>query len=321
MSSWQVQLKNSYRSIAQVITDYPHLSERLNTLLDVEKKYPIFIPKRIMDKISEDIDGNISNQFLPQLGELSPDGLYDPIGDIKNSPVNRLVHRYENRVLFFPTSKCPINCRYCFRKNEISSIDQIFSKDDEAIEYLKTHPLINEIIFSGGDPLILTDDQLDKHLESFSGIDHIKQIRFHTRFPTIIPDRIDTDFLSILSKYKGRFEFIFVIHTNCVQELDEEVKLSLTKLSCDYTTLSQSVILKDINDSSESFYQLSQALLDLNIRPYYAHFPDDVLGAQHFKITKDKAHQVHSELRQRISGHSLPVFIFENSSNTSKEYV
>lgn len=321
MNSWQAQLKNSYRSLTQVIKDYPHLSERLNTLLDVEKKYPIFIPKRIMDKISEDIDGKISKQFLPQLGELNPNGLYDPIGDIKNSPVNRLVHRYENRVLFFPTSKCPINCRYCFRKNEISSTDQIFSKDDEAIEYLKTHPLINEIIFSGGDPLILTDDQLEKHLDSFSKINHIKQIRFHTRFPTIIPDRIDTGFISMISKYKDRFEIIFVIHTNCVEELDEEVKLSLTRLSRDYTTLSQSVILKDINDSSESFYQLCQELLKLNVRPYYSHFPDDVLGAQHYKITKAKAQFIHSELRQRISGHSLPVFIFENSSNTSKEYV
>ncbi len=321
MKPWQVQLQNSYKSLTQVILDYPHLKNKLNPLLEVEKKYPIFIPKRIMNRISKDINGKLAKQFLPQLDELSPNGLYDPIGDLKNSPTNRLVHRYENRVLFFPTSKCPINCRYCFRKNEISSTDKIFSKNDQAIEYLQDHPLINEIIFSGGDPLILTDNQLDAHLESFVKVKHIKQIRFHTRFPTIIPDRIDNDFQLMLSKYLDRFEIIFVIHTNCTEELDDEVKASLSKLSKNYTTLSQSVILKNINDSSESFYNLSKALLELNIRPYYAHFPDDVLGAQHFKISKHKAHQIHSDLRQKISGHSLPVFIFENNSNTSKEYV
>jgi len=321
MKLWQKQLKNSYRSLQQVQNDYPHLIKKLKPLEVVEQKYPIFIPQRIMDKIAQDIEGNISKQFLPHLSELGPHGLYDPIGDSKNSPHNGLVHRYENRVLFFPTIKCPINCRYCFRKNEISSTDQIFSKDDETLQYLKDHPLINEVIFSGGDPLLLTDSQLAIHLESFSKINHIKQIRFHTRFPTIIPARIDDDFLALLSKYALRFEIIFVIHTNCTKELDQEVRQSLKRLSMNYTTLSQSVILKGINNTSQCFYELTQALLELNIRPYYAHLPDDVLGAQHFRIDKDQAHKIHSELRQKISGHSLPVFIFENNSNTSKEYV
>lgn len=321
MKSWQEELKSSYRSLSQIQTDYPDLTDQIESLKEVEKKYPIFIPKRIMDRISKDPYGIIAKQFLPALEELSPAGLYDPIGDLENSPTNGLVHRYDNRVLFFPTSKCPINCRYCFRKNEISSADNIFSKDSNATEYIKNHPLINEIIFSGGDPLILTDGQLEKYLTEFSKIKHIKQIRFHTRFPTVIPSRIDERFLSMLLKFNKKFKIFFVIHTNSIEELDQDVSLALRKLSTNFTTLSQSVILKDVNDSTSDFYKLSTALLNLNIRPYYAHFPDDVLGAQHFKISKKHAKEIHRGLRKKISGHSLPVFILENEEHSSKEYV
>ncbi len=319
MNTWQNELKNSFRSLDDIRSSYPSL--KLDSLDKVSAKYPVFVPRRIMDKIHEAPNGKIAKQFLPHNDELDSGGLFDPIGDNLNSPMSRIVHRYTNRILFFPTSKCPIHCRYCFRKNEISTSNEIFSNNTKIFDYINKHQEINEIILSGGDPLILTDEVLTKYLESFSKIKHVTTIRFHTRFPTILPSRLNQDFLNTMNKFKDRFRIIFVIHVNCTEELDNEVSLALRKFSNSFRTLSQSVILKNVNDDFESLFQLCKKLLSLNIQPYYIHAPDNVLGAQHFKVKKELLKKLHLKLRSNLSGPDLPVFVFEDIQKSTKNYI
>ena len=154
---------------------------------------PLILPNKWIEKCQgENGMGPLSKQFLPDDQESNAEGYYDPIGDHNHQVLDGLIHRYQNRVLFMPTKVCPVACRYCFRKHEIENEkdQQLFSPDMHSIlHYLKKHDEINELIFSGGDPFSLSDEKLQDYLKQFKTIPHLKWIRFHTRYPSMIPNR------------------------------------------------------------------------------------------------------------------------------------
>jgi lysine 2,3-aminomutase len=278
---------------------------------------PLILPKKWIKKChDENGHGPLSKQFLPDLQELNKTGLYDPIGDHKHQVLDGLIHRYSNRVLFLPTKVCPVACRYCFRKHEIANQkdSELFSPNIESIlSYLKKHEEINELIFSGGDPFSLTDEKIHFYLNQFKKIPHLKWIRFHTRYPTMIPKRFQARLLNILTQASKDFSQVsIVLHINHWNEWDlqiQEVMEKIRQTGCQL--LSQSVLLKGINDDVEILKQLFLNLIDQQVRPYYLHHPDLIQGGQHFYLSLDVGRKLYHQLRDLLPGWGIPQYIVD----------
>ncbi len=281
----------------------------------VEKIYPVFVPRDLAVRMkAEGPDGVLAREFYPHADELIDQGYLDPIGDKTFNVAPQLIHRYPNRVLFTATSICPVNCRYCFRKNELSPNDEIFSQDfEKTIQYLETHTEISEIIFTGGDPLTLTDSKLDKFLTAFSKISHIKDIRFHSRYPVILPERIDEDFLDLINKWTGHFRTVsLAIHANHVKEFSCQAKSALRQLASSRAQiLSQTVLLKGVNDSTETLTELFELFTDHKVRPYYLHHPDQVRGGMHFYLPLEDGRKLYHSLRKTLPGWAIPQYVID----------
>lgn len=299
MNQYKEQLKTATRSINPT----------------VESRYSTFIPEYFLNHIkSKNSPKSLTNQFYPRLEELNEGGMLDPIGDISKSKSNKIIHRYKNRVLLTPTTVCPIHCRYCFRKNELNENNEIYKGElDKAFEYIADHPEVNEVILTGGDPLILNNKQLENILNELSKIKHVHFVRLHTRTPVILPQRIDDNFINLILKYEQKFlQINTVIHINHLDEMtplfEEKMKLMIKN---GLSILSQSVLLKDVNDTKEELLNLFQALIRLKIRPYYLHHPDKAKGAMHFYLSLDKGRKIYHSLRDELPGWAIPHYIVD----------
>ena len=244
---------------------------------------------------------------MPSPEEQSAQGLADPIGDQTYLKAPQLIHRYKNRALFMPTTICPVHCRYCFRKNELNEDGQLFHRDFvKTLDYLTAHPEIEEIIFTGGDPLILSDKILKKYLTSFSTIPSLKFFRFHSRTPVIIPSRITDDLLNLLQEFQVKL----VIHINHPEEISTEVANAFNKLR-PYAPLAQSVLLKNVNDHPDILEDLCRKLMEFNIRSYYLHHPDQVKGGLHFYLPLAAGRKIYAQLRNRLPGWAIPQYVVD----------
>ena len=291
-----------------------------------EKSFPIFIPRRLAEKIKQQGPGGVlAKEFLPDSREtdlaINFDGLLDPIGDKKHFKAPQLIHRYPSRALFTPTNICPVHCRYCFRRNELGAGEELFSSTfDQTILYLKTHPEISEIIFTGGDPLTLSNEKLEKYLEAFSQIESIKDVRFHTRYPVILPQRLDQGFKNILKTYSQKFRTLsMAIHANHTDEFDLESRDKIRGLSeLNIQLLSQTVLLKDVNNSLQSLLDLFNLFITLKVRPYYLHHPDQVKGGMHFYLGLEEGRRLYSQLRNNLPGWALPHYVIDIPGGAGK---
>lgn len=315
--NWTSEFKDSFKTLKDL---YLFLGWTIPSAhLGVEKTYPIFVPRRLAQKIKDEGPlGILAKEFLPLDLELDQDlngkGFDDPIGDKSYLRAPQLIHRYESRALFAPTTICPVHCRYCFRKNELNTSDDIFQQDfEKTLSYLKEHREISEIIFTGGDPLTLSNERLEKYLKAFSEIPSIRDVRFHTRYPVILPERIDQGLLDVLNRYSKVFRTVsVVVHTNHVNEFDSTVDRAIERL-CETKVqlLSQSVLLKGVNDSKESLMELIQKLMDLRIRPYYLHHPDRVKGGMHFYLPLSEGRKLYHSLRKELPGWAIPHYVID----------
>jgi lysine 2,3-aminomutase len=279
--------------------------------MKTEDLYPVFGPKSYFSWIQDKPE--LKKQFLPDPRELNPIGFLDPIGDQVHQKTGMLIHRYKNRALFIPTNKCPINCRYCFRKNELLTSEETFSEDFKTtIEYLALHPEIQEIIFTGGDPFMISDEKIQFYLTEFSKISHLKLIRFHTRTPVISPKRLTLQLKNLLHDFSKRFFMNIVLHTNHLSELSDEFKATLFDFqTLEIPWLSQTVLLREVNNDSLVLKDLFYSLSLLKIRPYYLHHPDQVKGAMHFYLSIEEGRKIYHELRQQLPGWMLPHYIVD----------
>lgn len=316
-NSWQHEMRQALRTQEQLQSYFGSYFGEITS-----SSYPIFIPSRLALKIK--LAGKNSalwKQFIPSELESSSvvqkNGLLDPIGDHKHAQGSGIIHRYHNRVLLAPTTVCPVQCRYCFRKNELHNGDEIFKQNlSNAIAYLKNNSQIEEVIFTGGDPLILSDDKIALYLEGLASIDHIKYVRFHTRFPVILPQRLSFEFYTLMKKFQKRFGIHLVIHTNHIEEFDEEINHHIQMF--DVPKLSQSVLLKGINDNSSSLATLFRHLHQLDVRPYYLHHPDQVYGGMHFHMPLEDGQYIYKQLSQLIPGWMLPRYVQDPSNGSGK---
>ena len=259
-------------------------------------------------------------QYIPQASEQieHPDFKSDPVGDMDASKTAGLIHKYHGRVLLIVSGSCAVNCRYCFRRH-FPYQDNKGSKTiwQESIDYIANHPEVNEVIFSGGDPLMAKDHELTWLIQHIEAIPHIKRLRIHSRLPVVIPNRI-TDTLCQLFK-QTRLQIILVTHINHANEINFELVNKMTQLKqSNVTLLNQSVLLKDVNDTTEALTDLSEALFDAGILPYYLHVLDKVQGAAHFFVSDEKAKQLMGELIENVSGYLVPTLAREIGGRKSK---
>ncbi len=310
MPSWTLKFQEAFR-------DSETLSNFLGwkTSEKVTKIYPVFIPRDLAQRMKDEgQNGVLAREFFPDEAELIDQGYLDPIGDKKFNVAPQIIHRYPNRVLFTATSVCPVHCRYCFRKNELSPNDEIFETDfEKTLNYLREHSEISEIIFTGGDPLTLTDAKLDRTLEAFSKISHIKDIRFHTRYPAILPERIDEGFVGLLNKWSRHFRTIsLAVHANHVKEFSCASKSALKLLAgARIQLLSQTVLLKNVNDSEKALTELMEFFVDHKVRPYYLHHPDQVRGGMHFYLSLEEGRSLYHSLRKNLPGWAIPQYVID----------
>tara|TARA_R110002072_G_scaffold534_6_gene3891 strand:- start:69202 stop:70251 length:1050 start_codon:yes stop_codon:yes gene_type:complete len=285
-----------------------------------ETNYPIRLPMRIANKIKVlGLDSKLAKQYLPHENEKSSLGHKDPIGDQVYKTSN-IIHRYQNRALILPTTICPTICRYCFRKNEL--YEQEFNKKNlaQTDEYLSAHPEIEEIIFSGGDPFILSENILFEYLNLLKKHSHIKSLRFHTKTFVTIPERLTAELMSFLEKCLEFFENVTIVHhLNTADEIDDDVKKVFKRLrKLPLHQFSQSVLLKDINDTTEELTQLFQKLSANGVIPYYLHHPDQVKGGLHFYISLEEGRKIYHSLRQKLPGWMIPQYILDLPNGEGK---
>lgn len=309
---WKAQLKASRITLKELDTR-GILPAEWREGLKHTFNHPLAISERLLQLMDK---GNpncpIVRQYIPQSSELIDGGLKDPIGDDVHSVKPGLIHRYKNRVLVLTNAVCPVYCRYCFRKNSMHEDGTSLSQEkiQAVAEYVESNSNIDEIILSGGDPLILNDEVIERLLTRFSSITHLRTIRFHTKTIIAIPSRVTKRLLNLFQQCKKNI--VVVHHTNHPAELGNDVLLASKALSAaGVLQLNQSVLLKSVNDNPETIIQLSKKLVDFSILPYYLSITDDVKGAQHFKVSIEDSRKIYRIACQALSGYERPRLILD----------
>lgn len=270
------------------------------------------------------VKGDAADPLLRQVLPLAAESLEwpgfsaDPVGDLAAVAAPGLLHKYQGRVLLVTTGACAIHCRYCFRREFPYAEEQMSSRREAgAIDFIREDSSIVEVILSGGDPLVLSDERLGKLLESITAIPHVRRLRIHSRLPVVLPSRVTEGFVDMLTG--SRLKPVLVIHANHARELDGQVKAGLAKLqAAGVTLLNQSVLLQGVNDSVEALAELSEMLFDSGVSPYYLHVLDKARGTAHFDLPTAKAKDLHEDLRRRLPGYLVPKLVREDSGRPYK---
>jgi len=241
----------------------------------------------------------------------------DPL-DEQRSVVPGLLHKYRNRALLLVKGGCAVNCRYCFRRHFPYSDNQGNKRNwQQALEYIRQQPELDEIIFSGGDPLMAKDHELDWLIAELEQIPHIKRLRIHSRLPVVIPKRITEALCQRLAQ--SRLQTLMVTHINHAQEIDDDLRHGMRMLKrAGVTLLNQSVLLRGINDDATTLAALSNALFDAGILPYYLNVLDKVQGAAHFYVDDQRARAIVRELLGKGAGYMVPKLAREIGGEPSK---
>jgi lysine 2,3-aminomutase len=258
-------------------------------------------------------DDPLSLQFLPNERELHSlaHEMPDPIGDAAHSPVKGIVHRYPDRVLLKAAHSCPVYCRFCFRREMIGSKGDALSASelDAAIDYVRSHSQIWEVILTGGDPLSLSSRRLADILARLASVAHLGVIRIHSRVPVVAPHSIDESYAAALVQSVPVY---LAIHVNHPDEITDAVVATLRRLSDrGLVLLAQTVLLKGVNDDATVLDTLFRRLVRLKVRPYYLHHPDLAPGTSHFRVSIEAGQELMRQLRGTLSGVCLPTYVLD----------
>jgi len=290
--------------------------ERIGALETVAARYAVAITPHIRGLIdASDGEDPIARQFVPHEAELdgTPGESADPIGDERHSPVEGIVHRYRDRVLLKLTRVCAVYCRFCFRRESVGRGDsQMLSASalDAALAYVAAHREIWEVILTGGDPLILSARRLGEVTARLGTIAHVKVLRWHTRVPIVDPERVTQKLArAIASKRQATY---VALHVNHPRELSDEVRRACDRLiDAGVPLLSQSVLLRGVNDDIETLDALMRALVETRIKPYYLHHADLAPGTAQFRTTIAEGQALMRQLRARASGLCQPGYVLD----------
>lgn len=290
--------------------------EQIDAIRSVAEHYAIAITPTVVSLIDRTNETDpIARQFVPDAAELvtTPEEREDPIGDAAHSPVKGIVHRYPDRVLLKAVHICPVYCRFCFRREMVGPQGDGTLASDElatALAYIRDHSEIWEVILTGGDPLVLSPRRLAEIMRGLKAIEHVKIVRFHTRVPVVEPDRINEALIAAL-KESGKTIYV-ALHANHPREMTVDARTASARLiDAGFAMVSQTVLLKGINDDPAVLGDLMKAFVETRIKPYYLHHPDLAPGTGHFRMDIEEGQRIVSALRGNISGLCQPTYVLD----------
>lgn len=289
--------------------------------LQAAEGFPLRVPRGFIARMRRgDPHDPLLLQVLPAGAELQAvEGFsLDPVGDMASRASTGLLHKYSGRALLVATGACAVHCRYCFRRHFPYSEESALADGWEAaVDHLRGDLSISEIILSGGDPLSLSDRRLTQLTDALKSAPHVRRLRIHTRYPVVLPERVDDGLLKWLSDLP--LQKVVVIHANHANELNDEVHRACRDLeNSGAMLLNQSVLLAGVNDSVAALAALSEALFAMRVLPYYLHVLDHVQGAAHFDIATGRALELHAGLMQALPGYLVPKLVREVPGAASK---
>lgn len=311
---WRWQVRNRIKSVEELELYINLSAEEKNSIASVLSKFRMAITPYYLCLIDPDNENcPIKKQAIPSLYEMTigENDMVDPLAEDTDSPVPGLTHRYPDRVLFLITDMCSMYCRHCTRRRFAGQHDQKMPQDriDQAIEYIRKHDEIRDVLLSGGDALLVSDEILEDIIKRLRDIEHVEVIRLGTRTPVVLPQRITVEFTEMLKKYHPIW---LNTHFNHYDEITKESKLAIDRLADAGVPLgNQSVLLRGVNDSVEIMKKLVQRLAYIRVRPYYIYQCDLSLGIEHFRTPVSKGIEIIEGLRGHTSGYCVPTFVVD----------
>ncbi len=317
---WQQRLSNCVRDLPTLCKLTGLNLEQLEKHYCLIKNFPLRAPREFVQRIKQgDINDPLLKQILPIQAELNvtPGYSHDPLAEQNKKMPPGILHKYYGRVLLMINGNCAIHCRYCFRREFPYNKQSTLSNWQPALDYIEKDSSIKEVILSGGDPLILKDEQLQKLIAELNKIPHLKRLRIHSRIPVVLPQRMTNNLINIINSSK--MQTILVIHCNHSQEIDSTVANKLkSAINSGIMVFNQTVLLKGINDSSTILAKLSEDLFAIGVIPYYLHVLDKVSGTAHFDIGKKQVQHIMAELLKALPGYLVPKCVREIPGKPAK---
>lgn len=318
--NWLQQLTNAISNPADLLQILEIDPSLWQNGFEARKLFALRVPQSFVERMEK---GNPYDPLLRQVLPLSEEFEWhqgystDPLEE-QNNAIPGLLHKYKNRALMIVKGGCAVNCRYCFRRHfpyqENKGSKTVWQ---QSLDYIAAHPELNEVILSGGDPLMAKDHELKWLIDAISQIPHIKRLRIHSRLPVVIPARVTDSLCELLQD--TRLQVILVTHINHANEISLELKRQMNRLrAINVTLLNQGVLLKGVNDSIKAQVQLSETLFDAGILPYYLHVLDKVQGAAHFFVSDQQAKDIMAGVIEQVSGYLVPKLTREIGGRSSK---
>lgn len=318
MMRWQTVLQEAIRDPHALLEALQLTADQVGLSEEAMASFSCCVPKHWLGNMRVgDPDDPLLWQVLPRQWETqSVSGFVaDPLGEQSSAGVPGLLHKYQGRVLLTLTQACPIHCRYCFRRH-FPYRDQR-PRMAEVLSYLHAHPEVHEILFSGGDPLMLGDEAWASWVSALNQVPHLRRLRVHTRMPSVVPERLTSDLLAVFGAFQGAC--IVVSHMNHADECSVLLKERVRAWQqAGVTWLNQSVLLRRVNDDALTLAALSEALFEHGILPYYLHVLDPVDGAAHFEVGRTEAQALMRALRARLPGYLVPRLVWEKPGADAK---
>ncbi len=320
-ATWQKMLSTAINCPEELLDILGLDHALLPDALKADNLFSLRVPRGFVAKMER---GNPNDPLLLQVLPLGQELLdtqgysLDPLNEISQNPCKGVIHKYHGRLLLITSSACAINCRFCFRRHFPYGDNHLGGEDrDNALHYIATDTSINEVILSGGDPLVANDKRLKKLAVALSDIPHVETLRIHTRLPLVIPERITDE---MIHWFTGtRLKPVMVIHCNHANEIDGAVQKALNQLQqAGVMLLNQTVLLKGINDSVEALVNLSRALFQSSVLPYYLHVLDKVQGAAHFDVDEQTASWLVNGMQKQCPGYLVPRLVREVAGEPCK---
>lgn len=324
--SWQRELARAIRSAEELLRRLELIlpSESLETAVnrlgvskqnaDHLRQFPVLVPENFLDRMRP---GDAADPLLRQVLPLTAESevvegfVSDAVGDLAARRADGVIQKYQGRVLLIAASACAVHCRYCFRRDYPYEAEPRRLDDwQPALSEIAADTSITEVIFSGGDPWMLSDQRLQALCSAIDAFPHIERIRFHTRLPIVLPARITNHLLSLLTGLRS--QVVVVVHANHANEITGDCQAALkTLVRAGVPLLNQSVLLAGVNDSVDALEALSRRLVNVGVMPYYLHQLDQVSGIAHFQVSKARGLELLAELATRLPGYAVPRYVQE----------
>lgn len=323
-NNWQSVLAQAVREPQELLQLLKLTEHPLAQQVCIDKQFPLLVPRTFVQRMRS---GNADDPLLRQVLSVADEQLsvqgytQDPLDEQASNVSPGLIHKYHGRVLLIAASGCAVNCRYCFRRHFPYADNRVGRQQwHSALNYVAQDSSISEVILSGGDPLLLGDEQLSELLEQIAAIAHVKRLRIHSRLPVVIPQRLTAELMQLLSQ--SRLRTSLVLHINHAQELaPEHLGLLAQYRAAGITLLNQTVLLKGVNDDEQTLCQLSETLFDYGVLPYYLHQLDRVQGAQHFALSVERTQELYRHMQQYLPGYLVPKLVCEQAGQPHKTLI